>query len=250
MSRSLIILTLNERDGVDLYRDFLADPPCEEVIAVDGGSSDGTRARLQALGIPVFHQERKGRGEAFRVGTRHCRGEYLVFFSPDGNEDPQDVERLFAALEEGADMSIASRFLPGSVNEEDGQILPLRKWVNQAFTRIANLIWNRRGAFISDTINGFRGLRREAFERLSPISLRFTIEYELSIKAMKYGLKVAEIATHEGQRAGGESKALSFAVGVDFLRFLFTQICTDIANHFAGLKGPTRPTFPSCHERR
>lgn len=224
MSRSLVILTLNERDGVEHCRAFLSDPPAEQVVAVDGGSTDGTQQLLQDLGVKVVTQQRRGRGEAFRVGAAATEGEFIVFFSPDGNENPKDVEKLFRELEQGHDMAIASRFLPTSRNEEDGQLFPLRKWVNQLFTLAANLLWNRGRPYITDTINGFRGITREAFGAINPSSMRFTIEYELSIAAMKRGLSVSEIPTQEGQRRGGQSKAVSLPVGLDFLRFLLGQI--------------------------
>ena len=228
MQSTLILLTLNESEGVKHFASFLQNPPADEVIAVDGGSTDGTVELLESIGIRVVQQNRRGRGEAFRVGVQESQGEHLVFFSPDGNENPDDVALLFRELETGLDMVIASRFLPRSVNEEDGELLPLRKWVNQIFTAIANLIWNRGRPYVSDTINGFRGLTRSAFLAISPESMRFTIEYELSVKAMRMGLKIGEIATHEGQRIGGVSKAISLPVGLDFLRFLAAQIRHDL----------------------
>ena len=128
--RTVVLLTLNEVDGVrwlfSAGHDLSA--MADEVFAVDGGSTDGTREVLASRHVRIVDQPRPGRGEAFRAAVRASSGACLVFFSPDGNEDPDDIPRLFAAIENGADMAIASRFLPGSRNEEDDDSLPLRKW--------------------------------------------------------------------------------------------------------------------------
>jgi glycosyltransferase involved in cell wall biosynthesis len=203
----------------------------DEVLAVDGGSTDGTREFLLEHGIPVYEQTKRGRGEAFRVGMANSNGDYVVFFSPDGNEDPDDIPKLFQLLESGADMAIASRFLPGARNEEDELSLPLRKWTNQAFTILANLIWNRGQSWVTDTINGFRGIRRQAFNQLAPASLGYTIEYELTIGAMRSNMNIVEIPTIENQRIGGETKGASWPTGVTFLRFFLGEVKQDLQQH-------------------
>jgi glycosyltransferase involved in cell wall biosynthesis len=228
MARTLVILTLNEIDGVRALIPGLPDDIADEVLAVDGGSTDGTREFLQAHGIPVYDQTLRGRGEGFRVGVVNSTGEYVVFFSPDGNEDPADIPKLFELLESGADMAIASRFLPGARNEEDDEPLPMRKWTNQAFTILANLIWNRGQPRVTDTINGFRGIRRPAFNQVAPTSLGYTIEYELTIGAMRSKMKIAEIPTVEEQRIGGETKGASWPTGAAFLRFFLSEVKHDL----------------------
>ncbi len=224
MKKSLIFLTWNEFDGTKKILPEIKNDWADEIIVVDGGSKDGTVELFQARGIKVFGQEKRGRGEAFRVGVANTTGDHLVFFSPDGNEHAADIPRVFDELAKGADMVIASRFLPGSRNEEDHSLLPLRKWVNQAFSLIANLFWNR-GEYVTDTINGFRGLTRKAWNQLAPESTAFTIEYELSIRSMKQKLKIKEFPTAEGDRVGGVSKVPSFRAGIIFLRLLLHEIC-------------------------
>jgi glycosyltransferase involved in cell wall biosynthesis len=218
---TLVMLTYNEIEGIKKLNDKIPYDKIDEYFVVDGGSTDGTLDFFAKRNIPVIPQEKKGRGEAFRIGMEKAKGENLVFFSPDGNEDPDDILKLFKLLESGYDMAIASRFLPTSRNEEDDLMFPWRAWVNRIFSFIANSIWKGR---IADTINGFRGIKKNAFFKMKPTTHYFTIEYQTSIRAMKLKLKVAEIATYEGDRIGGISKAKSIPVGIMFVKFLIKEI--------------------------
>ena len=77
---------------------------------------------------------------------------------------------------------------------------------------------------VYDTINGFRALRRKALLELNTSVKRFPIEYQITIRAMQRGWKIAEIPTKEGARIGGERKASSWPVGVDHLKVLATEL--------------------------
>ncbi|MBI4323024.1 MAG: glycosyltransferase family 2 protein [Candidatus Omnitrophica bacterium] len=217
------MLTLNEISGLKVLLDRLPLAEVDECFAVDGGSTDGTVEFLARRGISVVGQSRRGRGQAFQIGVATAQGEHLVFFSPDGNEDPNDIVRLFAKLEEGYDMAIASRFLPGSRNEEDDKRLPLRAWANRAFTWIANRLWNR-GPYVTDTINGYRGVTKAAFEGMGIDADGFVVEYQMSIRAMKQRMRVVELPTQESDRIGGMSTAKSLPTGIVFLKFLWREL--------------------------
>ncbi len=224
MKSSLIILTLNEIEGVKALYDSIPFDVVDECFVVDGGSIDGTVEFFRERGIKVVPQKIKGRGEAFRIAVKKAGGDHLIFFSPDGNEDPGDIPKLLELLTKGYDLAIASRFLSGSQNEEDDLRLPWRAWANRTFTYIANIIWNTNRYYITDTINGYRAIKKEAFNKLNINASGFVIEYQMSIRAMKLGLKVVEIPTIEGQRIGGVSTAKSIPTGLLFLRFLLKEI--------------------------
>lgn len=218
----LVMLTLNERAGLEAVFDRLPREAVREIFAVDGGSTDGTLEFLREKNIRAVGQSKRGRGEAMRMAFGASNAEALIFFSPDGNENPADVPRFKPYLEQGYDLVIASRMMTGAVNEEDGQVLKLRKWANLAFDALANWGWNR-GAKITDCINGYRAITRRAFDALALDEHGFTIEYQMTIRAFKKNLRVVEFPTTEGQRVGRESGAKALPVGTAFLKLLVKE---------------------------
>lgn len=219
---TLVLLTLNEIDGLRLCWDDLPLDEFQTVLAVDGGSTDGSREFMEQRGVPILDQSIPGRGVAFRVAAEASQTDRMVYYSPDGNEDPADIVRLDDLIMNGADLAIASRFAVGSVNEETDTIRA-RARINQTLTWVANRFFNH-GPYVTDTINGFRAMRRTAFLDLDTTVKRFPIEYQISIRAMRRRWKIAEVPTIEGQRAGGESKAISWPVGKDHIKVLLTEL--------------------------
>jgi glycosyltransferase involved in cell wall biosynthesis len=217
MKRSIILLTFNEIEAAPKVLETLPRDAADEIVAIDGGSKDGTIEFLKSKGLRVVVQPERGRGVAFRIGAEEAKGDQILYYSPDGNEDAKDIPKLFAGLDEGFDMVIASRMMKGAYNEEDVHWWRPRKWVNQSFTLAANLLWNR-GPYVTDTINGYRAVTKDAMKRLATDEKGFPIEYQMSIRAMKLGLKIKEIPTHEYPRAGGASTAESWPTGKKFVK--------------------------------
>lgn len=224
MRVALCILTFNEVECVSKMIPDLDTSAFDEVFVVDGGSTDGTLDVYRKYGIRVIPQTSRGRGEAFRLAERSSTADAIVYFSPDGNEDPKDFGRFRPLLEEGADIVIASRMMEGAFNEEDISWWRPRKWVNNAFNLIANVFWNRSGAYITDSINGYRAIRRGLVGSLGQDAIGYTIEYQNTIRSLKAGLKIREFPTYEGQRLAGGTQAHSFQTGVQFLGCLWKEI--------------------------
>jgi glycosyltransferase involved in cell wall biosynthesis len=221
---TLVILTLNEIEGVSHIFPKLPLHLVDEVLVVDGGSTDGTIEFFEARGVRVIRQTRRGRGEAFRLAARDARNDYLVFFSPDGNEEPADVPLLVEGLSQGYDMVIASRFMPGGCSEDDDKFLfASRRWGNLTFTWLVNVLIPRRG-WVSDSINGFRAVTKATFAQLRPDAEGYAIEFQMSIRARQLGLRLLEIPTREAPRYGkGVSKLSAVPVGLKFLRLLISE---------------------------
>ncbi len=228
MKSALILTTFDEIDGIKAFWDKLPFNEVDEVLAVDPGSTDGTLEYFRQKRCRVVGQKNRGRGEAFRIGAEAAQADILVYFSPDGNEDPKDIPKLIELIKSGADLAIASRMMKGAYNEEDVSLWRPRKWVNKTFGFFANLIfnphWPGKGKYITDTINGFRAFKKSSFLNLETTEVSYPIEYQTTIRCLKKGYRIEELPTVEGQRIGGESYAKSLPVGISFLKALWREI--------------------------
>jgi len=147
-----------------------------------------------------------------------------LFFSPDGNEDLADLRKFRQHLNEGADLVIASRMMNGAVNEEDGHFFKFRKIANKSFNLAANVAFRRQGPFITDSINGYRAIRRSLARRLKLDANDYTFEYQMTMRALRLGANIVEFPTHERARIAGETGAPSIPTGLRFARRLLTEL--------------------------
>lgn len=223
MKISLVLLTFNEIEGLGIIFDKIPLNAVDEVLAIDGGSTDGTLEFFEQHKVPVFVQQIKGRGEAFRLAYEKTIGDALLFFSPDGNEDPKDIVKFRPLFEEGNDHVIATRMVKAAHNEEDEHLFKWRKWANNIFNLMANLTWNRK-QYVTDTINGYRAITRKAWKILALDGSGYTIEYQSSIRSFKKGLKIAEFPTYESPRIDGKNGSPCIATGLAFLKLYFSEI--------------------------
>jgi glycosyltransferase involved in cell wall biosynthesis len=223
---SLILLVLNELEGMKVIVPKINRSLFCEVVAVDGGSTDGSVEYLTQQGIPIVSQSKRGRGQAFTEGVRHAKGDAFLFFSPDGNEDPEDFPHFIRHLEAGADLVIGSRMMQGAVNEEDSELLKPRRWANNAFNFIINLAFNpqMRRHYITDSINGYRAFRRTLLPVIEPFPLDYTVEYRMTGRALAAKAKIVEFPTHEFPRIAGETKIKSIQAGMRFLKATFQEL--------------------------
>src|SRR4026209_2001441 len=107
---SIVIPAFNEAASIGVVvRDLRAAAGWREIIVVDDGSADGTRAQAAAAGARVVrHPYNKGNGAAVKTGIRHATGAFVLIIDADGQHPPEDAQRIAAQLGE-FDLVIGAR---------------------------------------------------------------------------------------------------------------------------------------------
>lgn len=207
MSTAIIVLTLDEIEGVKAIMPRVNKKWAEEIVFVDGSSKDGTVEEAQKMGFLVIHQKSKGEGNACRVGVEGTKSDYILFFSPDGNDVPEDIPKVIEKIKEGYEIVHISRFGRNSISEDAGA---LDRFGNRMFTFLVNVFF---GGHLTDALNGFRIIKREVMLDLRTDAQFLNIEQQICIRALKKKYEIYEIDGKEPKRIGGQRKMRPLIVG-------------------------------------
>jgi glycosyltransferase involved in cell wall biosynthesis len=202
MKTTVIIPTRNEGDVV-VELAAAVRSHCDEVIIVDGSSTDGSAQRLAAGGFTVITDHGLGKGDALRLGFAAATGDVIVTMDADGSHDPENIGAIVAPIAAGdADMVIGCRMRGGSDEFAGTWTMFIRLWGNNFLTQVIN---TRFGASLTDSQNGFRALRATLAKELPLRENLHTIELEMVLKALKRGWRVCQVPSHEYARRLGHS---------------------------------------------
>jgi glycosyltransferase involved in cell wall biosynthesis len=224
MKVSLCLVVWNELAGCKLDVPGLPRDVFDEVYAVDGGSTDGTVEYLQAQGIPVHRQPKKGLNAAYVHANRVSSCDAVVVFFPKGTTPVEDLRKFRPLFDEGYDLVVASRQIDGSVNEEDVALWRPRKWGVRALAVTSALVWRREGHWVRDVLHGFKGWTRAAFARMDVLEHGLSIDLEMVIRSYRLRLKRTEFPTTELSRPHGESHFKIWPTGKRLAAYLWFEL--------------------------
>ena len=218
----VIIPTYNERDNIVPIIDYVLSLPKDfHLIIVDDGSPDGTADLVRSLqeqhNVPeetkIHLIERKGKlglGTAYITGFKYAlqKGyDYILEMDADFSHNPRDLVKLYlACAEEGADLSVGSRYATGVnvVNWPMGRVL--MSYFASRYVRIIT------GIPVKDTTAGFVCFSRKVLETIDLDSVKFVgyaFQIEMKFTTWKYGFIIKEVPIIFTDRTKGESKMSS-----------------------------------------
>ncbi|MFC1806579.1 glycosyltransferase family 2 protein [Planctomycetota bacterium] len=231
MKVTLLVPTLNEVVGIREVMPKIQPGWVDQIIILDGDSTDGTAEAARERGYFVHVQTARGLRQAYTEVLPLIEGDVLITFSPDGNCIPELIPPLIEKMKEGYDMVIVSRYAPGAKSEDDDWVTAFGNWL---FTGTINLL---HGGHYTDAMGIYRAYRTQLIYDLELnkdagyamaeklFHTRLSWEPLLSVRAAKRKLRVGEIPGDEPARVGGQRKLQIFRWGagyyLQFIRELF-----------------------------
>lgn len=197
----------------------------DEIILVDGHSTDKTRDIAEAEQVRFFLDNKKGRGDAIKIGIREATGDIIVIFDADGSHEEKDISHLVREVEKGADLVLCSRRTGGSFDAPITISGMIRSFGADLMTYTLN---KRFRTNFTDIIYSFRALNAQSAKRMNLLSDDFAIEQEMVVRACKMNYRIVEIPSREKARGWGESK-LQTVAGINlYLKLLYQLYLEDI----------------------
>ena len=219
---TILMPVFNERDTIEAaIADALgAELPVatRQLVIVDDGSTDGTRAWLAAASLPdnvevVLHQRNRGKGEAIRTGLQHAEGMYAAILDADLEYAAADLGHVLEPLIAGkARVVFGTRAWNSQSSFSFWYVVG-----NKAVTFATNLLYN---CWISDVMTCHKAMSTELFRSLRLRERGFAIEPEITARVLQSGERIYEVPIGYAARSREEGKKLTAFDGLRVLRTL------------------------------
>jgi glycosyltransferase involved in cell wall biosynthesis len=207
---SILMPVYNEERTIEraIERTLAADLGTDsyELVVVDDGSTDGTRALLEGREWPeqvrlTFASQNGGKGQAIRTGLTEARGKYSVILDADLEYDPNDLKELLAPVRDGiADAAFGARAFKAHSAYSFWYVVG-----NRFLSLATNVIYN---TWITDVYTCFKLMPTELMRSLSLQENGFTIEAEITARLLRAGGRIYEVPITYVARSREEGKKI------------------------------------------
>jgi len=216
MKLSIIIPVYDEKNTILEILDRVTEAPlpkeitAREIIAVDDGSTDGTRELLEQVrkdGVTVLnHDKNRGKGAAIQTALERASGDIILIQDADLEYDPRDYPTLLMPIiENRVKVVYGSRFI--------GSRMAMFFWhmlANKMLTLMTNILYD---AILSDMETGYKAFRADVIKNIPLHSRRFDFEPEITAKVLKRGNRIYEVPISYFGREYREGKKIGLKDG-------------------------------------
>ncbi len=229
---TVLVPTLNEAESVGTVVSAFRDAGYDDVLVVDGGSTDDTRDVARDAGARVVRQSGSGKGQAVREAVHdHVDRPYVLLLDGDGTYRPEDAEALLAPLDEGYEHVVGNRF----ADLRPGAMTRLNRLGNWLINRAFGLVHGERFA---DILSGYRAFTRKSFERMRLESDGFGVETEMAVECVKRGVATTVVPiTYKPRPAGSSTNLRPFRDGGVILLEIYRRAKTNNPLFYFGSVG-------------
>jgi glycosyltransferase involved in cell wall biosynthesis len=176
-----------------------------QIVVVNDGSADGTAELVRAYAcdhpelLLLENPGNCGKGYSVRNGMLHARGDILLFSDADLSSPIEEADKLFAAIEQGADIAIGSRWLDSGLQKRKQPLY--RQLFGRIFNLALRIILNLQ---FKDTQCGFKAFTRRSAQAIFPLQKieRWGFDPEILYLAGKFGFSVSEVPVAWSHRDG------------------------------------------------
>jgi dolichol-phosphate hexosyltransferase len=228
----ILIPTLNEEESIEsVVKEFRA-LGFENILVVDGHSTDATASRANRVGARVILQSGKGKGQALKEVFEMIDEKYILLIDGDGTYLPSEAIGLLEPVINGkADHVVGNRL----INIKEGALNRLNMFGNRIINRFFVMIYR---VHLNDILSGYRAFTSEGIKSLDLSMPGFEIESEITIQSVKKGQRIFEVPiTYMPRPAGTRTKLHPFRDGLKIILTIFRMAKTENPMFFFGVIG-------------
>ncbi|MFC7141784.1 S-layer glycoprotein N-glycosyltransferase AglJ [Halosimplex aquaticum] len=229
----VLVPTLNESETIGPVVESFSAEGFENILVIDGGSTDGTQSIAEEKGARVVQQRgSEGKGEALQEGFELTDAPVVLMLDGDQTYRAEDARAMLEPIFEGrADHVIGDRF----ADMEAGAMTRLNQFGNRVINWAFSVI---HGRDYQDILSGYRALTRESIDRISLTEGHFGIETEMAVECVKHNVRTEVVPIRYCARPDeSETNLRPFRDGADIILTLYKMAKTNNPLFYFGSVG-------------
>ncbi len=228
----VLVPTYNEVETISTVVSSYSEEGFDDVLVIDGGSTDGTREAAREHGARVVTQSGSGKGQAVREAMEYIDRPYVLLIDGDATYRADDAEQMLQPLFDGeADHVIGNRF----ANMQPGAMSRLNQVGNRIINRTFRVVHGRN---LQDILSGYRAFTYRSFKRLNLSADGFGIETEMAVECVKHNVRTEVVPiTYQPRPDESETNLRPFRDGAVILLTLYQMAKTNNPLFYFGSVG-------------